>query len=833
MKIIYLTIIIILLNLNCLSAKEIVTTDANLLFNYDNTQTSRFLNINNSLLINLKTIELDRIFSSNPDEITISNFPVSVKKYQKIIINKLEQPFDNETQFITSSSGGMVSFPAPKIALYSGIIEDDLDSKILLSYSNHVLYCTISNSDGLSYSINPDIGYNNIDCTHILKSVTPDNPNEIPFICQTPDYTTHSSEAEDNFKNNADKPLSPSKLYEVKVACEATSEFFNMFQDLDKITSYMTSVIAHTSKIYQDNFNTRLIISYVLIWQNPQLDPYLSSNLLSDKLYVMPDLWRNKNVDRAITVLFASLAAQQGGVSVAGIAMGGEPGKGNLCNTNQGYCVIGVYGSYNYPTAGYTWDVNVAAHEIGHLFGSPHTFSCYYAPNMIDTCVTQSANGVYDACISNGNPIPNPGTIMSYCHLTNSTHSVQLVFHPREIGNLRKATERAACAKVVSGPFISLLSPLGSTVYPAGSDIKIRWTAAGVSQINLKYSTNYGANWISIANNINVNDSVYIWNAGNVNSESVKVLIHSSSDMTINDSSLVKFAVLQQYLKTISPNEGDKFAQLSKLTIKWQSLFVDSLKIEFSSDNGSSWGLIATLSNNIETFDYQLPQIESDKCLIRMTSLDKNKLISMSGKFGVGIPKATIIAPSPNEKLCIGEIYNIKWSSDYLATLNLEYSTDNGVSWKKVSPVTIDAKLQSYNWKVPDKKSDSVLLRIFTKITENVILDIIQHPFQISPCEQSVADDKNKNFINSLSVSPNPVIFDMTLNFHSEYEFFSNSSILLIDNLGNHKILKNNIIINKGENQIKFNLKNFVHGSYTLVLMSNDKAISIPLQIIR
>ncbi|MFL9844145.1 M12 family metallo-peptidase [Flavobacterium rhizosphaerae] len=67
----------------------------------------------------------------------------------------------------------------------------------------------------------------------------------------------------------------------------------------------------------------------------------------------------------------------------------------------------------------FSWTVEVITHELGHLYGSPHTHGCYWNGNntAIDGCGTEA--GFVEGNCDEG-PIPDPavkGTIMSYCHL--------------------------------------------------------------------------------------------------------------------------------------------------------------------------------------------------------------------------------------------------------------------------------------------------------------------------------------------------------------------------------------------------------------------------------
>jgi hypothetical protein len=712
---------------------------------------------NKSTKLELNRSYSEFAFDGVSKEIKFERFPVALSKYNAVTLKLSSNSIDENTVWVRNSMGIEEAYHPKPIYIYQGYINNEPDSKILLTYSCGNIFAYIYHGDGSLFSIVPDLKTNEIMQIHyVLSGAVTEEMS--PYLCLTPEHTFEQTEQSD-YKKIDYSQLAPSKLIEIKVACEATSEFYELFANLDKATAYMVSAIAHTSKIYEENLNVRLKISYTLVWENSELDPYRSENLLSDKLWTMPSLWENKKVDRAITVLFASLIAQKGGEGVAGIAMGGEPGKGNLCNPEYGYCVLGIRGGVLFPTTNYCWDVNVAAHEIGHLFGSPHTHSCYWNP-PVDTCVTRTSNNVGDACIKTGMPIPRSGTIMSYCHLTNSGNSVELKFHNKEIPLMRKAAVNASCSYEVPIPYVSLLEPLGGQIYKAGEQISIRWTSSRLSYVSIMYSDDNGYSWKKIADRLRTSDSIYIWDTPIINSSEIIVLIHDADDVTVDDRSLVKFSILKPKLTIRNPLENDEFAQHSEISIEWTAVFSDNVTIQFSSDNGSSWTTIAD-TGFISGIKWKAPEIVSYDCFIKIISNDVPELSIISGKFKIGLPVASLISPNGNEELCVNRTQKIVWQSEFVNQCYLDYSTDAGTSWRKVTLVPLDAKKLEYDWTVPDKVSDSCLIRISTKTNDLLVLDYTDNTFKIKECPLAV--DDSHLYDNSISIIPNPANNIITL----------------------------------------------------------------------
>ena len=70
-----------------------------------------------------------------------------------------------------------------------------------------------------------------------------------------------------------------------------------------------------------------------------------------------------------------------------------------------------------------------------------------------------------------------------------------------------------------------------------------------------------------------------------------------------------------------------------------------------------------------------------------------------------------LISPDWGEELEPGLSYNIRWTSEDLQNIRIEYSADNGNSWNTISS-SFPAFAGSYNWYVPQIGSGQVLIRI-------------------------------------------------------------------------------------------------------------------------
>ena len=160
--------------------------------------------------------------------------------------------------------------------------------------------------------------------------------------------------------------------------------------------------------------------SYVHVWQSP--DPYAAFtqnagqmlNSLRSEWVVNPNL---APVPRDLVHLLTRRTnTGTGGIAYLDVVCGGQYATG--------------FSSYlsattTYPLGGYSWNLNVVAHELGHNFGANHTHWCGWPGGPIDNC--GNLEGPCGGYVNN--PTPQTGTIMSYCHAI-AGGSVNLVFHP-------------------------------------------------------------------------------------------------------------------------------------------------------------------------------------------------------------------------------------------------------------------------------------------------------------------------------------------------------------------------------------------------------------------
>ncbi|MCK5742511.1 MAG: hypothetical protein KAH48_09855, partial [Chlorobi bacterium] len=509
----------------------------------------------NKTLFDLEETELlihDNFFSAISStealNIQIINMPVLSGNKSDWILSRRQSIVDADTRFILVDSLSEIICPPVDIQLFDGYLTDDPETKVFVAIGGKTLYTSIQYSDGRCVFIAPTFDNSETKYNHIVS--TEDKAlslsKELNELYPEFDNKNNKLQSDDFYTSSEYKfPLNTNdNLLEAKLIIEATSSFYEYFeQDFNKVNAYIISVMSLASRIYEQELNIKFYLTEIKIHKTAGEDPYTNYSYMIDKLIEFREQRKNDGNERALACLFTSMKEQPAGAKTLGLSFVGEPYNGNLCDRQWGYCTFAVNGNYKYPIFDYTLDVIVAAHEIGHGFGSPHTHTCFWRPNLIDTCVTKQTDGIDDACFDMKER-PAPGTIMSYCHLTNSSGKVEMVFHDRVKKIIRFAAEHSECVRPAEYPTISLLSPIKTMTYVQGEELQIQWKASRVSLLTINYTTDDGTTWIGIDKNVPASDDYYAWTLPMIDSENIKIIVHDKYKPAVADTSVLGFNII-------------------------------------------------------------------------------------------------------------------------------------------------------------------------------------------------------------------------------------------------------------------------------------------------
>ncbi|SFQ69891.1 Por secretion system C-terminal sorting domain-containing protein [Flavobacterium akiainvivens] len=258
-----------------------------------------------------------------------------------------------------------------------------------------------------------------------------------------------------------------------------------------QLTNNWLSAVFNNTQTLFDNDGITVAIKSVYVWT--EQDPYVGEDS-SDYLFQFYQL--RPYFDGDVGQLLGLDPIGKGGVAL---------GTQGLCtDTNVSYG--NIFLEYE-DVPVYSNTVEVVTHELGHLFGSPHTHGCYWNGNntAIDGCGT-SVGYVEGDCEIGPIPYDTGGTIMSYCHLvegalTNFANG----FGPQPAQRILDYVESSTClSSDCINTCINAVVAFDVSQTTQNS-ITVSWTDAGTSTV---WEVGYAS----------VNNNVINWNEVTTNS---------------------------------------------------------------------------------------------------------------------------------------------------------------------------------------------------------------------------------------------------------------------------------------------------------------------------
>ena len=412
------------------------------------------------------------------EALTLENFPFAPGATGNLILERFEI-VSPDGRLIVEGPDGETSRPLARGIHFEGHLEGEPDSRVYVGVPGDFLVAVLQTSAGLVY-VGPD-GPTEGPIQHVvrrsdsLRSVElapldwhcdADELTPPPIERSGPGLRAETVAAVSRPAAASLSALAATTLKDAAISIETDQELLAKFPGgLNAMTSYITTLMAQNSVIYQRDLGVHLTVNRIQAWTST--DPYVKTDTRG-QLDEVGDWWhanRPKSSYPRTVVTYLSGKSVTGGIAWLDVLCANDFSQSN--HWGGGYGVVQINTSW--PSN--LWDLLATAHELGHNFGSPHTH-CYSPP--IDMCYS-GESGCYSGTVVN--PGPLGGTIMSYCHLLVGGYgNIDMRFHQRciteqmlpEINAVACLTDMAAPAPVATKFYTVTPCRVADTRNPTG-----------------------------------------------------------------------------------------------------------------------------------------------------------------------------------------------------------------------------------------------------------------------------------------------------------------------------------------------------------------------------
>ncbi len=250
----------------------------------------------------------------------------------------------------------------------------------------------------------------------------------------------------------------------------------------------------------------------------------------------------------------------------------------------------------------------------------------------------------------------------------------------------------------IASASVAVVNPTVDEQIAGGVDYSIRWNMSQVQSVDIMFSENGASNWDVIAEN--VSSTAYSWSVPDINTDNAYIRVVSSNNGAV-ESIVGPFTIGTAFVSVARPNSDDDWQIARTSVIEWGSAFVTKVKLEYSTNGGEKYNLIAFSTDAAPgRYEWDIPADESlisGDCVVRITGTGAGSpIVVLSETFGIvdsvtsvedrEIP-SSLVTVSPNPA---SDIINVSFTGDMVynnAYVELHDISGAVVATSKAQPV--------------------------------------------------------------------------------------------------------------------------------------------------
>ncbi len=382
-------------------------------------------------------------------------------------------------------------------------------------------------------------------------------------------------------------------------------------------------------------------------------------------------------------------------------------------------------------------------------------------------------------------------------------------------------------------PSLIVVRPgLNEVIIGGTQNYQITWSGNGIDNIkSFEYSLDAGATWRSIGS-MNADIMTYPWNVPDSATTRGLVRITDKNGLTGTSGLFTILSSTVPALVVTSPMSGERVVRgTQNYQITWTGVGLAANKtIEYSTDNGATWILIANVNSDAMSYGWNVPDAVASAVIIRIT--DGANVTGTSGVFSIVEPgvdgsiNSLTLTGLTNNNIGNGQNLNIAWTftPDIGPMMMIEFTTDGGLNWNAIQTVNVN-ETTSVNWTTPMTGNYPV---VQIRITSTKGMTRTSEPFSIG-ATNSVSSLSALGY--ALSNYPNPVSDMTTISF--TLPVAGSVMILITDATGRELMRLAPQASSIGTQTMQFDASQLPSGNYYYSLLVDGQMMTRRMNVVR
>ncbi|MBC8757109.1 hypothetical protein H2O64_20720, partial [Kordia sp. YSTF-M3] len=299
---------------------------------------------------------------------------------------------------------------------------------------------------------------------------------------------------------------------------------------------------------------------------------------------------------------------------------------------------------------------------------------------------------------------------------------------------------------------ITLSSANGGETLFGNTSHNITWNASGTSnRYTIQYRVSETGSWLTIVSNYETTSDSYTWNVPQLSlRENCRIRIYDTQEPCKEDISDAVFIITPSPPVLTHPNGGEILDAGCSYNIQWDtaSLYANP-KLDYSSDNGTTWNTITNGTTNDGNRSWTTPSsIPTTSYLVRISNSGNTALFDTSDAPFTVKPMVELTDDFTNLSRNGCDELPINFRASSCETrFNFYYSEDDGATWNTIETDVIKSgtstAIRTYDWNIPNTIDSNTVRVKISALYHPESEDVSNNSFTIVPSNHITVTSAN------------------------------------------------------------------------------------------